>query len=435
MKGRTPRLGLLIWLGVLTVPTPSKARRSKVPPQPTAWSYEVAATRTVQTVAKGEGAASMPPALALAHTDDLRWTARGGIDHVNPDGSLTELLRLTAPDTLLDGRAFGLRRFDDGEVLKVERFQELADTGLAGWDPILLGLSPARPDRVTAKAPGKRALQWTARLGTARFLRSNCPAVWTLVDDGGVGVDGWLGRPVEHVRYTATCGLNGRADVENGGPVPIRGQGKLSGEVWWDVDTHQVIRHAFTLERTVRSRWVSSAGPVEIEQVQQYDVEVSWSPADVAPVGIRTLPTRALSEIMPELVSGWGACADDGREREVTLEAGPAGSVVVRAVHEPRAAVAAVPSAAARPGFMIAPESAPDRMMTEPLVCWQAVADSVSLPAHDEDGVRFTFVVPRHAGGFGTPGVIDRSRAAPGALFVVAPSSLVEATEAWLGVR
>lgn len=414
----------------------AQAKRSKAPPPPAAWSYSVSGSRTVSTTAKGEGAADMPPMLSEPWTETLSWTALGGIDHVYPDASVSELLRISAVEGPLDGRVFGLRRFDDGEVLRVERLLELADTGLVGWDPVLVALSPARPDKVTTKSPGSRALQWTARLGTARFLRSNCPASWTLVDDDGGGVEGWLGRPVEHLRYDGACSLNGRADLPGGGPVPLRGQGSVSGEVWWDAETHQILRHELSLQRTVESRWVTPGGRVQVEQDQSYTLRTEWRPADSPPVSVRPLETADLMAVMPELAAGWGACASEPGAREVVLIAGQAGRLEVRAIRAPRdPSASAPPAAAARPGFMQAPISEHATAKSEPLACWQAVADAVTLDEHDEDGVEFTFVVPWQGQAFGVPGVVDRVRPAPRALFIVTPEGGQAAVEGWLGVR
>ena len=424
-------VGGLVW----AIPGAAIAKRSKAPPPPTAWTYTVTGTRTVTTKASGEGAPGMPPGLAGAQTDDIHWTATAGVVRQNPDGSLSELLRIDAPDTALHGRAFGLRRFDDGEVLRVERLLELADTGLAGWDPILVALSPARPEKVTTKTPGKRALQWTARLGTARFLRSNCPATWTVVDDGGAGVAGWQGRPVEHVRYEATCGLNGRSDVPGGGPVPLRGQGSLHGDVWWDAETHQVLRHDLSLERTVLSRWVTSEGRVEVAQDQTFAIRVDWNEATVAPAPVQPLATEDLMAVLPELVEKWSGCATNNAEQEVVLAAMGGGRLEVRAVGEPRGPALGVPDAGARPGFAAAPQLEATASPSVPLACWQAAADNTTLPAHDEAGVEFTFVLPWRDGQLGIPGVVDRERPPPGPLFVVVPIDLADDTATWLGVR
>lgn len=417
---------------VLGLPAASEARRSKTPPAPAAWTWTVEATRTVQTEAVGGGASAMPPALSEPFTDQLSWVGTASIHDRHPDGSVTELVRVAGEGTPMHGRAFGLRRFDDGEVLRVERLQDLVDTGLVAWDPVLVALSPARPEKVTARAPGNRALQWTARLATGQFLRSSCPATWTLIDDDGAGVEGWLGRPVEHLEYTAACGLNGRGDVEGGGPVPLRGTGTLTGEVWWDAETHQILRHEAALERTVRSRWVAPAGRVELIQTQTYQLSARWAPADQGPSPVTGLSTDDFLAALPDLLPGWSACSPDQRERELVVAAVADGGLEVRASRFPLAPTAA-PMTGARPGLQPqVPAAAP--AASGDLSCWQGVASGARLPAHDDLGVEFTFVLPWRDDGFGAPVVVDRERPPPGPLFVVVRDDLVVPVADWLGV-
>ena len=122
-------------LGLL--PSVCAARRSKVPPMPEAWTYSVEGTLSVRTKATGAAATAMPPGLGETIEAAISWQANAALTTTHPDGSVTELIRIDAPGTAMHGRAFGLRRFDDGEVLRVEHLLELADTAFLHWDPIL----------------------------------------------------------------------------------------------------------------------------------------------------------------------------------------------------------------------------------------------------------------------------------------------------------
>ncbi|HCH65780.1 MAG TPA: hypothetical protein DFR83_23455 [Deltaproteobacteria bacterium] len=430
------RRARLLWGAVVLggLPGAVHARRGKTPPPPDAWSYTVTGTRTVQSTATGAAAGGIPEALTRLAEARLAWTARAGLTTVHSDGSVTELVRVEAPGTAMHGRAFGLRRFDDGEVLRVERLLEVADTELMDWDPVLGALSPARPDAVTIRKPASRALQWTARLGTAQFLRTNCPSNWTLLEEADSEVEGWLGRPVETVQYEGRCSLQGRADGAEGQPTPLRGTGTISGQVWWDAGTHQVIRHDLTIDRTVRSRWLSPTGRVELIQEQHYAIRVDWVPATAAPEALRLLPTEAFTARLPEVLASWSHCAETPSAKEVVLVLGTEGAIDVRTIREPPGATAPAST------FPVDPErSAPLPQKVESTAfdtaCWQAAADTLNLAAHDDIGVRFTFVLPWRDDGFGMPGLVERARPRLGALFVVAGEEEREATEAWLGVR
>jgi len=428
-------VGWIVPVLCLAAPGEGEARRAKPPPPPEAWTWTVKASRTVTSRATGAGAVGMPNGLAESHRDTVSWTAVAGIDQAYPDGSISELLRVHAPGSPMDGRVFGLRRFDDGEVLRVERLDELVDTGLAGWDPILVGISPARPEEVTARSPGTRALQWTARVGTARFLRSNCPATWTVVEDDGQSVEGWLGRPVEHVRYSARCGVNGRSDIPGGGPVPMRGQGSMEGDVWWDAETRQILRHSFRLDRAVESRWVTPGGGVAVTQDQSFEVQVDWTPAEAAPEPARPLLTSAVMAVLPALGDAWGRCSDDAGPKEVVLVAEAGGQLTVASVRSPTDPLGVVPIATAQPGRGAPPDTTGLEVGAADLTCWQSAARAVTLPPHDDVGATFAFVMPRNGDGYGAPGVVDRGRSTPGALFLVTPPELQAPTAAWLGVR
>ena len=427
--------GSIVPLLCLLMPREGEARRAKPPPPPDAWTWSVKASRTVTSRATGAAAAGMPPGLAEPYSDTVSWTAVAGIDQIYPDGSISELMRVHAPGSPMDGRVFGLRRFDDGEVLRVERLDALSDTGLAAWDPILVGISPAQPEEVTVRSPGRRALQWTARVGTARFLRSNCPATWTVVEDDGQSVEGWLGRPVQHVRYSARCGMNGRSDVPGGGPVPMRGQGTMEGDVWWDAETRQVLRHSFRLERVVESRWVTSGGGVALTQDQSFEVQVDWKPAEAVPEPARPLLTSAVMAALPSLGEAWGRCTADPGPKEVVLVADAGGKLRVVSVETPTDPTGVVPVATAQPGMGAPPDAPESEVVTSDLSCWQRAAQAVTLPPHDDVGETFAFVMPRNGDGYGAPGVMDRERSAPDALFLVTPPELQAATAAWLGVR
>ena len=438
MKARL-HVGILpVVAAVWWMPTRAEAKRDKPPPPPEAWTYTISGTRSVSTTATGAGAAAMPKGLSGTSEASMAWTATAGLSTQHPDGSITELLRIDAPGSAMHERAFGLRRFDDGEVLRVERLLDLADTGLAAWDPILGAISPARPEIVTLKRPGNRALQWTARLGTAQFLRTNCPAIWTLIEDDGAGVEGWQGRAVEHLRYEGTCGMSGRADPEHGsGPVPLRGDGQVSGEVWWDAGTHQVLRHDLVLERTVRSRWAASSGRVEVIQEQTYSVRVDWSPAPARPREITPLATETLVAALPSLLEAWTACVAEPGARELVVAAGPDGRLEVRTARAP--VEPAIPStsmlATALPGTDAVARGGEEDLSVGALACWQAAADSVKLSVHDDIGVEFTFVLPWRQAGFGLPGIVERARPPLGPLFVVADEADAESVVQWLGVR
>lgn len=432
MRQAAPVFGIIVCVGF---PALAAAKRDKPPPPPVAWQYRVQATREVSTTATGEGAKGMPEGLGSLHRDSLEFHASAAVTAQHPDASVTELLRIEAPDSPLDGRAIGLRRFDDGEVLKVERLAELSDTGILGWDPILGALSPARPEEVSAKKPGTRALQWTARIDTARFLRANCPSSWTLVDEPTTDVEGWLGRPVQHLRYEGGCGLNGRADIPGGGPVPLRGEGKVSGDVWWDVTTHQIVRHDLHLERTVRIRQPTTAGRAEIIQEQTYDVRVIWEPAIEPPRSVTALSLEAFVDVLPPLLPPWTACAESPGEQELVVVAEARGRLDIRAVRAPTGPASAAPLATATTGQSALPEAAPEGDSTASLECWRSALAGHTVPEHDDIGVEFTFVLPWRDGGFALPGVVDRVRPTAGPLFIVVAPTDLAATTAWLGVR
>ena len=432
-SNRTIRWVCAAMVGVL--PVVGVARRSKVPPVPEAWTYSIEGSLSVRTTATGAAATAMPPGLSEPTATAVSWRANAALTTTHPDGSVTELIRVDAPGTAMHGRAFGLRRFDDGEVLRVEHLPELAGTAFLQWDPILGAISPARPDVVTGKKPGNRALQWTARLGSAQFLRTNCPAKWTLVDDGGSGVEGWQGRPVEHLRYEGRCGLRGRVEQADRPAGVLRGTGSVVGEVWWDVDTHQILRHDLVVERTVRSSRLTPTGRLELTQEQTYRIRVDWSPAGERPEPIRALTTSEFTDALSPMLEGWTRCAENPGATELVVMAGPAGAIEVRTVREPSGPAPAAETFPTDPERL--QEAAPAALLRggRDTSCWQAVADGQKLPMHDDAGVEFTFVLPWRDGAFGWPALVERARPPLGPLFIVTDEAHRSDTEAWLGVR
>jgi len=434
------------WLRALAVVLPclvvgtvaSSGRKSREVVLPDSWVWQVEATRTATSTAVGAGSDGLPEALSAPPDSATSWTVRGGWGNAHPDGSLSELLRVEAPGDPMDSRVFGIRRFADGELLRIERLAEAAQGGLDSWDPILLGLAPAMPEELSAKRPATRALQWTARLGSGIYLRSNCPAVWTIVPEDSplqmaTGVQGGS-ELLQHVRYEAHCGLNGRADLESGRPVPFRGEGDLKGDIWWDPKARWVVRHELELTRTVHSRWPGQNGALELIQEQTYTVSASRTPGQGAPEPARRLGTPDIATAIDAAIAEWSACAGQPGPHAVTLEALRDGALAVRAAGLPPDAPSVIPDVGGLPQRGAPELVAPEVESADDLSCWQAALDDVRLPPHDDLGERFDFVLPRSGEAFGSPGIIDRSLPGGRAHFIVSEMTRMGEVAAWLGV-
>lgn len=407
----------------LVLPTTSSARKKPAEEVlPTAWTWTVDAATSGTTRAEGPGASGLPDT-AKTWSSKVSWTLDGGWGQTHSDGSRTEWLRARSTGTALDGRIFGLRRFLDGELLKVERLDSHAGAGphLERWDPVLLGLSPTLPPQVSARRPAHRSLQWTARVGSAVYLRTSCPAEWTLVreDPGAVSsaVVGPDGVPLEELQYTASCSINGRTRTADGKPVPIRGKGDLKGSVWLD-STGQLVRHELVLEREVRSRWPGSAGWVELIQDQSFRVEAQRESADEPPKPPVRLDTRDVEALLPELTEAWSTCKGPAVPHALTLSAGPDRTLTVTDIQ----------LAPVKPMLGDVAFTPIDRR------CFEAGVAGLTLPEHDDPDAAFRFVLPFRDGRFQAPGMVDRLGGPTHPLFLWLEPGATAATAAWLGV-
>jgi len=430
------RLALLV--GVLSATPAIAGRKSREVVLPDSWSWQVDAKRTSSSSAVGAGAIDMPASLSSPQETVASWKVQGAWGPVHPDGSLTELLRVEAPGDPMDTRIFGIRKFADGELLRIERLASAALGGLDSWDPILLALSPAMPEEVSAKRSSTRALQWTARVGSGVYFRSNCPAVWSIVSDTpplelATGVQGGA-EGLQHLHYEAHCGLNGRADLAGGRPVPFRGEGSLVGDVWWDPTARWVVRHELSLERKVYSRWPGVNGSLELIQTQAYTVKASRTPGGTPAAPPVPLSTASVETAVGAALVEWSACAEQPGPHAVTLEALHGGALGVRAAGPPPEAPEVVPDVGGLPqrGRPSPTVTAVDSV--DDLSCWQAAVDDVQLPAHDDLGERFDFVLPRSTGSFGMPGVMDRALPTDSPRFIVTDPTSNAEVAAWLGV-
>ena len=332
----------------------------------------------------------------------------------------------------------GVRNDSVAQTPQRPSLAEAAVGGLDGWDPVLLALSPSMPEELSLKRPGKRALQWTARLGSGVYLRSNCPAVWTVIPEDSprsvpTGVEGGA-EALQHVRYEASCGLNGRMDLESGQPIPFRGDGELSGEIWWDPEARWVVEHSLSLSRTVHSRWPGQSSALELIQEQEYTVRVRRSPAASPPEPLRPLAIEDVRSVVEQAKTAWSACARLPGPHAVTLEARQGGALAVRAAGVPVDAPQVVPDVGGLPrrGEQLGERS--QLQAVADLTCWQSAVDELRLPPHDHLGERFDFVLPRADAAFGAPGIIDRGLPRGRPHFVVSELGQLETVAAWLGV-
>ncbi len=420
MRGERWAVGLLL----VGLPVASEAGRGNAEPVlPAGWTWSVTGTRAVETTAEGAGAAGLPEALAVPQSHTVAWTLAGHWTEPLSDGSLVEWLRVNADHHPMDARVFGIRKFRDGEVLKVERAEEVSPGGLDGWDPLLPTLSPALPEDLRGKKPVQRAVQWTFRYGTADYLRTACPATWTLLESappaGAVGVSS---APLVGFAYEGGCTLNGRMGGTDGVPVPMRGTGAVRGEVWLDVDAGIVVDHTLSLQRNVHSRWPGQNAALELIQAESFTLHARWSAADSAPPPAVPLARSAVEAAIPGLLDGWSACASGTAPHELTVEAQPDGGL--RVVQVRRLA----PPTDAEPAAAVAELS--------PVVdCWQASERPGVTPPHDDGGARFSFVLPWRDGRFGAPGVVDQAPYAPNVHFVIVDDLAVPTVLSYLGMR
>jgi hypothetical protein len=236
------------------------------------------------------------------------------------------------------------------------------------------------------------------------------------------------------VRYEARCGLNGRADLASGKPVPFRGEGDLSGDIWWDPEARWVVEHTLSLTRKVHSRWAGQNGALELIQEQTYTVSARRTPDASPPEQMRPLATGDLAAAVEQVRAEWSACANRPGPHAVTLEALGQGALAVRAAGVPIDAPHVVPDVGGLPRRGVPDEDGPGVEAVEDLSCWQAAIDDVRLPPHDHLGERFDFVLPRAADTFGSPGVIDRGLPGGRPHFVVADPAQLETVATWLGV-
>ena len=244
--------------------------------------------------------------------------------HRNRDGSVSLRVSLVAVDgrlgageeahqAAIQGRSFGMRVFEDGEVLDVSD-----GAYISGWDhrgdliDVLLPLLSPAPPKLKGDAPVRRRLIWPFRAGEGVRWDNAVEAQW----HREVPTDA-AGRQV--LKYQGPYQLDGW-DKRPGGKLVFDGDGTLSGVI--SVGESAGWRHSIEMRREVRVT-VGSAAPL----VQRQHIRGSVERIDGAPVKrAQTISDRAplarylqFSVVQPIVQGLPGALLPCGVAEDLTL--------------------------------------------------------------------------------------------------------------------
>jgi hypothetical protein len=281
-------VGLSVGLGAVAAGCVGRSGREV--PQPAPVRYHVSVQAQFETSGQdGEGAALSAlqglgsRAEALELDLSLRWareyrdgsegllvafdraagTARG------PEGE-----RRIDPHPL-QGRSVELRRFPDGELLRVGLLEHVAggDRGGELWAPVLAALSPRPPDIRGEGEHAARTARWPLFLNPGRGAWETIDADWTLLPMARIGSDRcW------NLRYAGDWRTEG-GDAAASPSLVIRAQGRAEGEVWISRADHGLVRHTLRWSRRLHLPLSVGAGAGgAIDQTQTYTAVLERSP-------------------------------------------------------------------------------------------------------------------------------------------------------------
>jgi hypothetical protein len=356
----------------------------------------------VRTSEMSVAASTMPAAQwQVAGTLSLGATHRYRDGSIGYRVSLDEVSEGGQPSPL-QGRSFGFRTFEDGEILDMSDGAQIA-----GWrsrgdliDLLVPLLSPAPPKKVE-QGTGHRRLIWPVRVGTKVRWDNAVEADWILRADPA--------DPEAMVlEYSGPYTLSG-ADKRPGGKLLLEGEGKLSGELRQHPDGRW--SHRITLDREVQVL-VGAAPPV----IQQQQIVASISGDSLVQLPSLTGPAPAprylqIAQIQP------------------VVQGAPAGM----AACEPGQEALTLPvrlniDGDGRVSKLEAGESPP---------CVQRALKALSFPSHDGPGLELRFTVYRRAGRFGVSPLVALMRQPVGPVLVhplgTWPAHMLAAMSAALG--
>jgi hypothetical protein len=342
---------------------------------------------------------------------DAQWQVAGTLSlaatHRNRDGSIgyrvsLETVLEEGQPSPLQGRSFGFRTFEDGEILDM-----VDGAQIAGWrsrgdliDLLLPLLSPAPPKKV-GQGTAHRRLIWPVRVGSKVRWDNAVEADWVLVADPA--------EPEATVlEYSGPYTLSG-ADKRPGGKLLFEGEGQLSGELRQHPDGRW--SHRITLDREVQVI-VGTAPP--LIQHQQIVASISGdslvqlpSVAGPAPAP-RYLQIAQVQPVVEGAIAGMERCEPGPEPLTLPVRLNIAGD--------------------GRVSKLEAGESPP---------CVQQALLALSFPSHDGPVLEVRFTVYRRGGRFGVSPLVALMRQPVGPVLVHPlgpwPAHMLAAMSAALG--
>lgn len=268
----------LLACGVKPVP-----READGPAVDYAVTLDLAVATTAADAAGSPLAAIAPLAdLRQRYTFDLRLagarTYRDGSEGLLlrfVDGSLLEGEGSAPQVPSLVGRSVELRRFPDGELLRIDLLDHVAGGDRHGelLDPLYFALSPRPPDLPAPGATDRRTARWPLFLDRDRGLWTTVSADWTLAGTERIADD-----RVWKIDYQGIWTTEG-GDRSHGPPIAAKGEGTVQGTVWLSQSDHGLVRHTLRWSRTLTLTYDGApAGPVTVVQRQAYEATVERRP-------------------------------------------------------------------------------------------------------------------------------------------------------------
>jgi hypothetical protein len=191
------------------------------------------------------------------------------------DGSLGSVLRfekatLTTRDGAplplgLEGRTVELRRFPDGEILDVDLVEHVigSDRLLGVFDLLFPLVSPFPPDLPKDRVKVHRLLLWPVLDEQRKGWYQRAETDWVLA-----GIEPFGDRQANRLEYEGPWTGEGKDPVGTV-PVALSSRGHVSGVLWYDTDTLDLVGQEFHWRRQVS--WIAGRGEAAATVTQDQD--------------------------------------------------------------------------------------------------------------------------------------------------------------------
>ncbi len=264
---------------------------------------------TVETRADPE-----PPAEALPGAVDRRVRLDlllAPFERERDDSTLwtVRYARARAPEPWpLEGRLFGLRRFDDGEVLRLAWTRHVVGGDrLGGVFSFAVPVASPWVPGLRDGAKASRTVRWGFDLGPgAGGWREVATLTWR-----DLGPEERGGETLRHLAYAGPWTVAGTV-TDEGLTAGISGEGTAEGEVWLRGDGAWVDQR-FAWTRRLDLDFSRPGGRVAIRQEQRFEGAARRVAAEASPEPPPYPDAAALRQAVADaLVPAWQACVDGG---------------------------------------------------------------------------------------------------------------------------